>query len=62
MPDARGGYVRLKDVLAAGPVVVSFYRGGWCPDCNLRLRAAESSPGNRAARREAGRRFAANSG
>jgi AhpC/TSA family len=38
LPDARGGYVRLKDLLAAGPVVLSFYRGGWCPYCNLALR------------------------
>src|SRR5246127_2300475 len=28
LPDARGGYVRLKDLLATGPVILSFYRGG----------------------------------
>ena len=39
LPDARGGQVRLRDLLAKGPVVVSFYRGGWCPYCNLELRA-----------------------
>ncbi len=37
--DVRGGYLRLKDLLAAGPVVLSFYRGGWCPYCNLEVRA-----------------------
>ena len=31
LPDARGGYVRLRDMLTTGPVVLSFYRGGWCP-------------------------------
>lgn len=43
LPDARGAYVRLKDLLAMGPVVVSFYRGGWCPYCNLELRALQSA-------------------
>ena len=41
LTDARGGHVRLKDLLAAGPVVLSFYRGGWCPYCNLELRALQ---------------------
>ena len=59
LPDARGGYERLKDLLSAGPVVVSFYRGGWCPYCNLELSAfAESPPGNHRPRRDAGRHFA----
>src|SRR5580658_3422501 len=43
LPDARGGYVRLKDLLATGPVVLSFYRGGWCPYCNLELRALQQA-------------------
>jgi peroxiredoxin len=43
LPDARGAYVRLKDLLAMGPVVVSFYRGGWCPYCNLELRALQNA-------------------
>ena len=29
----------LDDALARGPVVLSFYRGDWCPICNLELRA-----------------------
>lgn len=41
LPDVRGGSVQLKDLLAKGPVVVSFYRGGWCPYCNLALRALQ---------------------
>jgi peroxiredoxin len=41
LPDARGGSVRLKDLLLTGPVVLSFYRGGWCPYCNLELRALQ---------------------
>jgi len=41
LPDARGDYVRLCDLLAKGPVVLSFYRGGWCPYCSLELRALQ---------------------
>jgi peroxiredoxin len=29
-------------LLAKGPVVVTFYRGGWCPFCNLELKAYQS--------------------
>jgi peroxiredoxin len=41
LPDATGRVVRLKDLRAAGPVIVSFYRGQWCPFCNLELRALQ---------------------
>jgi len=41
LTDARDGYVRLKDPVAAGPVVLSFYQGGWRPYCNLELRALQ---------------------
>jgi peroxiredoxin len=37
LPAAAGGSVRLSDKLADGPVVLVFYRGGWCPYCNLHL-------------------------
>ena len=36
--DTRGEAVRLYDLLEHGPVVLVFYRGGWCPYCNLHLR------------------------
>ncbi len=39
LPDARGGTVMLSEKLAAGPVVLTWYRGGWCPYCNLQLAA-----------------------
>jgi peroxiredoxin len=39
LPDAVGRTVALADLLAKGPVVVMFYRGGWCPFCNMQLRA-----------------------
>ena len=37
LPDARGGEVALDDLLEDGPVVLVFYRGAWCPYCNLQL-------------------------
>jgi peroxiredoxin len=39
LPDAHGTPVSLSGLLAKGPVVVTFYRGGWCPFCDLQLRA-----------------------
>jgi len=32
-----GKTVRLSDQLKKGPVVLVFYRGAWCPYCNLQL-------------------------
>ena len=39
LPNQNGQQRSLSKLLEAGPVVVSFYRGGWCPYCNLELRA-----------------------
>jgi peroxiredoxin len=39
LPSARGESVRLSELLQQGPVVLSFYRGGWCPFCNLEFKA-----------------------
>jgi peroxiredoxin len=41
LTDTIGGIVTLSDRLVNGPVVVSFYRGGWCPYCNLELKALQ---------------------
>ncbi len=35
----RGEKTSLSSLLKKGPLVVTFYRGGWCPYCNLELRA-----------------------
>lgn len=45
LPNATGGHVDLADLLAEGPVVVAFYRGEWCPFCNVELRALQSHLG-----------------
>ncbi|UII57559.1 AhpC/TSA family protein [Cytobacillus spongiae] len=42
LPNTRGESVQLFDELKKGKVVLSFYRGGWCPYCNLELRAYQS--------------------
>jgi peroxiredoxin len=39
LPDVFGKQITLSDLLKQGPVVVTFYRGEWCPFCNLQLRA-----------------------
>ena len=43
LPDAFGKEVSLKTLLAEGPVVVSFYRGEWCPFCNIELRGLQEA-------------------
>ncbi len=43
LPNAEGDRVRLDELLREGPVVLSFYRGGWCPYCNLELRALQQA-------------------
>lgn len=42
LPDAVGHPVALADALAKGPVVIAFYRGEWCPYCNLQLHAYQA--------------------
>ncbi len=42
LPDAKGGPVRLSELLKKGPVVLTFYRGGWCPFCNLQLKSYQA--------------------
>jgi len=51
LEDANGTMVRLADLLAQGTTVISFYRGAWCPYCNIDLQELEL---NAAAIREAG--------
>ncbi|MER5757131.1 peroxiredoxin-like family protein [Streptomyces sp. NPDC002088] len=41
LPSATGEYVALADLLSCGPVVLTFYRGAWCPYCNITLRALQ---------------------
>ena len=43
LPNASGTTVSLQGALKSGPVVLVFYRGGWCPYCNAYLRALTKS-------------------
>jgi peroxiredoxin len=45
LPDAHGKPVTLSALLAKGPAIVTFYRGGWCPFCDLQLRAYQGALG-----------------
>ena len=38
LSDATGKPVSLDQLVESGPAVIVFYRGGWCPYCNLALR------------------------
>jgi peroxiredoxin len=39
LPDAQGHDQTLGGLLEDGPIVIVFYRGGWCPFCSMALRA-----------------------
>ena len=41
LPDATGQLQTLDELTVDGPAVIVFYRGGWCPYCNLTLRTYE---------------------
>jgi peroxiredoxin len=43
LPNAHGRRIRLADQLERGPVVLTFYRGVWCPFCNLHLRGLQQA-------------------
>lgn len=36
--DASGAAVALHELVARGPTLLVFYRGGWCPYCNFQIR------------------------
>ena len=42
LSNQHGQSVQLTELLAKGPVVITFYRGSWCPYCNLQLKALQS--------------------
>ena len=42
LPDIEGALVSDAELLSIGPLVVTFYRGIWCPYCNADLHALQS--------------------
>ena len=43
LKDPDGNVVSLAESLKKGPLIVSFYRGVWCPYCNMELQALEAA-------------------
>jgi peroxiredoxin len=43
IPSAEGTLVSSAELLARGPLVLSFFRGGWCPYCRLELKALQET-------------------
>jgi peroxiredoxin len=43
LKDPDGNAVSLASLLETGPLVVSFYRGVWCPYCNLELQSLQAA-------------------
>lgn len=43
LKDPEGNVVSSADLLRRGPLVLSFYRGVWCPYCNMELQALEAA-------------------
>jgi peroxiredoxin len=39
LPNQHGERRRLSDYLGKSPVVLNIYRGGWCPYCNMEMKA-----------------------
>jgi len=42
LPNAYGKQLKLSTLLKQGPVIINFYRGAWCPFCNLELHALKA--------------------
>ncbi len=42
LPNQNGEQRSLESLLEKGKVVLTFYRGGWCPYCNMELRAFQA--------------------
>lgn len=45
LPNQTGTMISLKDLIKKGPLVITFYRGGWCPYCNLELQSLQKHLG-----------------
>jgi peroxiredoxin len=43
LDDQNGNPVSSAELLARGPLVLTFYRGIWCPYCNMDLQAIEAA-------------------
>lgn len=43
LPNTNNEIVKLQELLQSGKVIVAFFRGSWCPYCNLELKVLQDS-------------------
>ncbi|VAX22767.1 hypothetical protein MNBD_NITROSPINAE02-1921 [hydrothermal vent metagenome] len=43
LPNSRREIISSESLLKKGPLVISFYRGSWCPYCNLEMKALQTA-------------------
>ncbi len=43
LPNAANNTISFQEILLDNKVILSFYRGGWCPYCNLELKALQEA-------------------
>lgn len=43
LTNAKGDTIKLSALLKNGPVILTWYRGGWCPYCNLTLHSLQEN-------------------
>src|SRR5690348_15397148 len=43
LPNTEGRLVHARELLGRGALVLSFFRGGWCPYCRMELEALQEA-------------------
>ena len=43
LPNVHNKKVSLNEITKSGKTIIAFYRGGWCPYCNIQLKALQNS-------------------
>ena len=43
LPNVHNKKVSLNEIIKSGKTIIAFYRGGWCPYCNIQLKALQNS-------------------
>ena len=43
LPNAKNEIIHSKEILKSGKMIIAFYRGSWCPYCNLELKALQEN-------------------
>ena len=43
LPNAKNEIIHSKEIFKSGKMIIAFYRGSWCPYCNLELKALQEN-------------------